>query len=131
MRATASPRPVISAAASAVLRRVPRRNGGDLRLRKALGDAVHHRCLTLSRVEGLHCRDDLRRGAGRGTGVCTAALGAWHPDQELAPGGASAAAALAGPARATRRRASDHRYGCFWIWIRRLFGVVSLACGYL
>jgi hypothetical protein len=39
------------------------------------------------------------RPARRGTGVCTAAFAAWHPEQELAPGGASAAAALAGPAR--------------------------------
>jgi hypothetical protein len=43
------------------------------------------------------------RPTRRGTGVCIAALGGWHPEQELAPGGASAAAALAGPARATSK----------------------------
>src|SRR5438132_12331019 len=43
------------------------------------------------------------RPARRGTGVCTAALAAWHPEQELAPGGASAAAALAGPASDTSK----------------------------
>src|SRR6266478_3696413 len=105
MRATASPRPVISAAASVVLRRVPRRNGGDLRLRKALGDAVHHRCLTLSRAEGLHCRDDLRRGAADKARYRGLYRSAWRmaPGAGTRPGGASAAAALAGPARATSK----------------------------
>jgi hypothetical protein len=39
----------------------------------------------------------------RGIGVCTSALVAWQPEHELAPGGASAATALAGPARDTSK----------------------------
>src|SRR5207302_8563966 len=38
------------------------------------------------------------RPARRGTGVCTAELAAGQPEHELAPGGASAAAAARGPA---------------------------------
>src|ERR1700720_2998700 len=38
-----------------------------------------------------------------GIGVCTSALVAWQPEHELAPDGASAATALAGPARDTSK----------------------------
>ncbi len=37
------------------------------------------------------------RPARRGTGVCTSALAAWQPEHDLAPGGASTAAALTVP----------------------------------
>ena len=48
------------------------------------------------------------RPTRRGTGVCTAALAAWQPEQELAPGGASAAAATA-PRPDTKRPATRAR----------------------
>ncbi len=44
-----------------------------------------------------------RRPTRRTTGVGTAALAEWQPEQELAPGGASDATALADPARETNR----------------------------
>src|SRR5260370_19269930 len=41
------------------------------------------------------------RPTRRATGVGSAALAEWQPEQELAPGGASGATALAGPVRET------------------------------
>src|SRR5712691_4450588 len=55
--------PAVIVAALIGLRRVPRRDGRDLGLGEALGDAVHHGCLALSRAKVSQRRDGLRRRA--------------------------------------------------------------------